>query len=108
MSNNRGAERRAQKAERRAQNIRKHARPNDRGAERRAQKAERRAKNIRDYADVSRPDTGPNVPRNRSSRPSPDGDANAALFGGCLVIVFVIVVVTKIVEEVHRWFDGLF
>lgn len=49
MSGDSGAERRARKAERRADNIRK-AHPGDQAAEKRAQKAERRAENIRNYA----------------------------------------------------------
>lgn len=96
MSRNTGAESRARKAERRADNIRKYARPNDSGAERRAQKAERRAENIRTHADRQ--------PRRNSSS---DGDALVGV-GGCIGVILILAAIGWVVEKVSGWWNGLF
>jgi F0F1-type ATP synthase assembly protein I len=97
MGKDSGAERRAQKAERRADNIRRHARSNDSGAERRAQKAERRADNIRDHAD-----------RQQSRNSSSDDDALPTILGGCFAIVLIIAGIGWVLEKVNEWWNGLF
>lgn len=97
MSRSSAAERRAQKAERRADNIRKHARSNDSGTERRAQKAERRADNIRDHAD-----------RQQTGNSSSDDDTLPTIFGGCLAIILIIAAIGWVLEKVNEWWDGLF
>lgn len=105
MTSDRGAKRRAQKAERRAQNIRKYARPGDRSAERRARKSEHRAQNIRDYAGSRDSST---ASRNYVAGGSSGGDANPAHVLGGLVILFLIMVIFFTVWEVLSWLNGLF
>jgi hypothetical protein len=95
MSGDSGAERRAQKAERRAENIRK-AHPGDPAAERRARKAERRADNIRDYA----------TQRSVSTSSADESDNSWIL--GCLGFLIVLGGIAWVVEAVVNWFKNLF
>ncbi len=97
MNKDSSAERRARKAERRAANIRKYARPNDSGAEHRAQKAERRADNIRNFAE-----------QRSNEANSSDGDGTATFFAGCVAVVAVLVGVIWVFEKVAEWFRNLF
>jgi Flp pilus assembly protein TadB len=106
---NDAAERRAKKAERRAENIRKHARSSDSGAENRAKRAERRADNIREYArEQARSGSGSNA-QQRSKRAKPSNDDGMATFvAGCIAVVVVIAGVMWVVEKVRDWFSNLF
>lgn len=102
-SKSRDPERRARKAEKRAQNIRDYYGPDDEAAERRAQKAERKAANIRDYygtdsgnsySDVGEGDT-------EVSNESTDSDS------GCATVVGVVIVVAVIVWILMKIWDGM-
>lgn len=92
MTRDSGAERRAQKAERRAGNIRKYARPDDRGAE---QRVERRAENIRAYAE------------SRSRDESSNDDTLANIAAGYVAVVVALAGIIWIMDRVAGWFRNL-
>jgi hypothetical protein len=94
------AEKRAQKAERRAANIRS-TYPNDPTAERRARKAERRARNIRKYAEEQ--SSG-----RTTSGESSDSESPGEWIAGCVAAIVVLGGIAWLVQAVVDWFQNLF
>ena len=88
--------RRADKAERRAKNIRAYF-PNDPAAERRAQKAERRAKNIRAHA-----------ARRQTRGSASENDRSWEIAAGCFAVLVALGGIAWAIGNVAEWFGNLF